>query len=543
MPRRSCLFAEGSSGAATAGSTRNDFAALAAIEDLTGRTRTGDARPEGLEAVLRTSLRDPSLRIGYVVPGREGFVDAAGSDVPADGGVVVRQAGRPVAVLAAASTPGTRELLDTVGRASIGLMDVVRLRLELAGALRDVEASRMQLVTVGERERRRLERDLHDGSQQRLVALGMALRLAQRHLDEGSVDVHGLLDQSVAELGTAVAELREIAHGLRPSRLDDGLRAALVSLAERLAVPVDLEITSGALPDDVAATAYYVASEALTNAVKHADADRIEVRVVRSEALVEVRIADDGRGGARSRPGPGSPGWPTGSPRGAGHSRCESPRPRHGHRSGAAVRIVIAEDGALFREGLARLLADAGHAIVGVAGDAETLRAVVADTMPDLAVIDIRMPPTHTDDGARVATETERPGRRSPSCCCRSMSRRPIRSISSTSGRFGYLLKDRVLDVDDFLDSLERVAARRLRAGPRGGSRARAGSSAGRRAGPAHGTRARGAGADGGGQDQRRDRPPPLAERSDRGNARQQHHGKAGSPVPTTRTTGACWRS
>ena len=221
------------------------FAALAAIEDLTGRTRTGDARPEGLEAVLRTSLRDPSLRIGYVVPGREGFVDAAGSDVPADGGVVVRQAGRPVAVLAAASTPGTRELLDTVGRASIGLMDVVRLRLELAGALRDVEASRTQLVTVGERERRRLERDLHDGSQQRLVALGMALRLAQRHLDEGSVDVHGLLDQSVAELGTAVAELREIAHGLRPSRLDDGLRAALVSLAERLAVPVDLEIDLG----------------------------------------------------------------------------------------------------------------------------------------------------------------------------------------------------------------------------------------------------------------------------------------------------------
>ena len=99
-----------------------------------------------------------------------------------------------------------------------------------------------------ERERRRLERDLHDGSQQRLVALGMALRLAQRHLDEGSVDVHGLLDQSVAELGTAVAELREIAHGLRPSRLDDGLRAALVSLAERLAVPVDLDITGAPCP-------------------------------------------------------------------------------------------------------------------------------------------------------------------------------------------------------------------------------------------------------------------------------------------------------
>ena len=82
-------------------------------------------------------------------------------------------------------------------------------------------------MQAGDAERRRLERDLHDGAQQRLVSLGMAMRLAQRHLNDGTVDVDGLLDQGVAELATAVAELRQIAHGLRPTSLDDGLHAAL----------------------------------------------------------------------------------------------------------------------------------------------------------------------------------------------------------------------------------------------------------------------------------------------------------------------------
>ncbi len=120
-----------------------------------------------------------------------------------------------------------------------------------------------------------MERDLHDGAQQRLVSLGMQLRLAQRHLDDGTVDVDGLLDQSVAELGTAVAELRQIAHGLRPSSLDDGLPAALSNLVRSVPMTVDMDVDDGPLPDAVATTAYYVASEAITNAVKHAEATRI----------------------------------------------------------------------------------------------------------------------------------------------------------------------------------------------------------------------------------------------------------------------------
>jgi signal transduction histidine kinase len=139
---------------------------------------------------------------------------------------------------------------------------------------------------------------LHDGAQQRLVSLGMALRLAQRHLDDGTVDVGGLLDQSVAELGTAVAELRHIAHGLRPSHLDDGLQAALSALVRNLPLTVELDVSADSVPDDVATTAYYVVSEAVTNAVKHADATSIRLSVNRDNGQLVIRVSDDGRGGA-----------------------------------------------------------------------------------------------------------------------------------------------------------------------------------------------------------------------------------------------------
>jgi signal transduction histidine kinase len=136
----------------------------------------------------------------------------------------------------------------------------------------------------------------------------MALRLAQRHLDDGSIDVDGLLDQSVAELGTAVAELRQIAGGLRPSSLDDGLAAALANLARNMPVPVVLEVCPGLLPDHLATTAYYVASEALANAVKHARAGAVTLTVTRVEQRVRVCVRDDGAGGASIRPGAGLAG-------------------------------------------------------------------------------------------------------------------------------------------------------------------------------------------------------------------------------------------
>jgi signal transduction histidine kinase len=207
---------------------------------------------------------------------------------------------------------GSRELLREVATASALLVEVVRLRVELSGALRDVESSRSRLLEVSYQERRRLERDLHDGAQQRLVALGMALRLGQRHLDDGRTDVSGLLDQAVAELGTAVAELRQIAHGLRPSSLDDGLVNALTMMVGRVPVPITLdlhpELGCENLPDVVATTAYYVASEAVVNAVRHAAAATIGLRVARDAAALTVQVSDDGPGGATLRPGAGLAG-------------------------------------------------------------------------------------------------------------------------------------------------------------------------------------------------------------------------------------------
>jgi signal transduction histidine kinase len=207
-------------------------AALAAIADLQRGIHAGEARPEQLAERLRGALREPGLRVGYLIPGGAGLVDETGAPLDPAGSVPVLMSGEPIGALRCASS--SPELLREIADAAATLVEVVRLRLEVTAALREVEASRARLVQVGYEERRRLERDLHDGAQQRLVSLGMALRLAQRHLPDADVD--GLLDQTVAELGTAVAELRQIAHGLRPSSLDDGLHAALAALTQHVPI-------------------------------------------------------------------------------------------------------------------------------------------------------------------------------------------------------------------------------------------------------------------------------------------------------------------
>jgi signal transduction histidine kinase len=273
-------------------------AALTAIDALGRETRGGESRPEQLESRLRQALRDPGLRIGFRVPGSDELVDADGQPVPAAGSTPVQLGGREIGVLRPSSAALRPELLRQVGAAAATLVEVIRLRLEVAQALREVESSRARLVQAGYLERRKLERDLHDGAQQRLVSLGMAFRLAQRHLDDGTVDVDAVLDQGVAELGTALAELRTIAYGLRPGRLDDGLDAALTELVRTLPITVELEICGDRLPDDIATTAYYVVSEAITNVVKHAAADRIALHIDRCAGRLVISVRDDGRGGA-----------------------------------------------------------------------------------------------------------------------------------------------------------------------------------------------------------------------------------------------------
>jgi signal transduction histidine kinase len=282
--------------------------AIEAAAALRHRVSSGEARPEELEGVLRVAMRDPNLRLGYVVPGTEKLVDAEGAMVePTPQTTPVLLAGQTIGILVpgpGSLRPPPREIATEITM----LVEMVRLRMELAVALQDVEASRARLLRASYDERRRLERDLHDGAQQRLVSLGMSLRIAQRHLPAGSAELSGLIDEAVAEISTAVAELRKIAHGLRPSNLDDGLPAALANLTSKSPMPIDLDLDAGELPDAVCTTAYFVASEAVTNAVKYAAANRIALRVSQDEAAVHVEISDDGQGGASIRPGGGLAG-------------------------------------------------------------------------------------------------------------------------------------------------------------------------------------------------------------------------------------------
>jgi signal transduction histidine kinase len=280
-------------------------AAFEALDTLYREASAGRARPEALQGVLRTALRDDRLVVGFRLPGSGEYVDPAGTPVSLTGGCLVELEGRAIGVIVPGGDGSSEGLLHEVAGRATALVEVVRLRLELARALREVEASRARLVQVGYEERRRLERDLHDGAQQRLVSLGLAIRLAQRRLDTGTVDVSDLLDESVAQLSTAVAELRQIAQGIRPSSLDDGLEAAVARLVQNVPVAMEMQVLAGPLPDDVATTAYFVISEAVTNAVKHANASRIGLRVVHEDGRVLVQVSDDGRGGARLHEGSG----------------------------------------------------------------------------------------------------------------------------------------------------------------------------------------------------------------------------------------------
>ena len=178
--------------------------------------------------------------------------------------------------------------------------ELVSLALANAHAREEVDASRARIVAAGDDERRRLERNLHDGAQQRLVALALTLRVAGIRLANGDPEVPDLLRRANEELTEALSELRELARGIHPSILTDrGLEPALEMLADRASIPVELTVSiDRRLPRPVEAAAYYLVAEALTNASKHAQAEHVEVRVRQAEGSLRVAVADDGVGGA-----------------------------------------------------------------------------------------------------------------------------------------------------------------------------------------------------------------------------------------------------
>jgi len=219
----------------------------------------------------------------------------------------IKLASRPWGAVVATLTaphsfaPGAEERLGAFTR-------LISLALANEEARAQLAASRARLVTAGDEERRRLERNLHDGAQQRLVSVSVSLRLAQAWLErDGSSDVLELLSEANDELGLAIEELRELARGIHPAALTErGLGPALASLANRATVPVEVEgLPPERLPDQVEAAAYYVVSEALANVAKHAEASAVTVRFGRDNGHAIVEVVDDGLGGANPRLGTG----------------------------------------------------------------------------------------------------------------------------------------------------------------------------------------------------------------------------------------------
>jgi signal transduction histidine kinase len=198
-----------------------------------------------------------------------------------------------------------------VATALLGVLLVVRLRARRltatnAALLDEVRASRLRIVQAGDAERRRLERDLHDGAQQRLVALSLALRSARSKTSESDVSLRDSLDRAAADAQAALDELRELALGIHPLILtESGLSEAVESLAARTPVDVSLDIDVGRLPAPVEGAAYFVISEALANVAKYANATRAAVRVQAKPDLITIDVEDDGVGGADARGGSG----------------------------------------------------------------------------------------------------------------------------------------------------------------------------------------------------------------------------------------------
>jgi Histidine kinase/Histidine kinase-, DNA gyrase B-, and HSP90-like ATPase len=298
------------------GLLRSRFSRAEAISSVVGRLGVGGGRG-GLRDALAEALGDPGLELAYWVPDRNAYLDADGRMVrvePAPRGktatIIEHDGGRVAAILHDADLGNELDLVQAVGAAAALTLENERLDAELRAHVAELRASRARIVEAGYAERRRLERDLHDGAQQRLMGLTMNLRLARNRLDSDPRTSAELLEEALEEVSEATSELRELARGIHPAVLTDrGLEAALTGLAGRATVPVEILETPGdRLPGPVESAAYFVVAEALTNVGRYACADRATIRVAQLNGSVEVEVRDDGVGGANPTQGTGLSG-------------------------------------------------------------------------------------------------------------------------------------------------------------------------------------------------------------------------------------------
>ena len=327
----------------------------------------------------------------------------------------------------------------------------------------ELERTRAGAVDAQAAELQRIERDLHDGAQARLVALAMDLGMAQEKMTtdpEGAQELITGAAQRGQEGDRRAA--RPLARDLprdphRPRARPGALDASRARNPVEVALDVDL---TERLPAATEAAAYFVTVEALTNVAKHSGAAnaRVQHRPPRATCC-GVEIADDGDGGADPA-GAGLTGLRQRVEALDGRLAVQPGEPRDHDPGGAAMRIVIAEDLTLLREGLTRLLRDRGWEIVAAVDNGPALVDAIVEHRPDLALVDVRLPPTFTDEGVRAAIEARE---RVPGTPVLILSQYVEESyagdlLASEEGGVGYLLKDRVADVRQFIESLQRVA-------------------------------------------------------------------------------------
>jgi signal transduction histidine kinase len=276
----------------------------------------GTLRGARLEAGLAAALGDPALVLAYRVPDQPAYIDGAGRPVELPGPGLGRAAapverdGRELgALIYDAALDDDPELVGAVAATAAIALDDARLQAESAERLAELRASRERLVAAGDAERRRLERNLHDGAQQRLVSVALQLKMIERQVHTDPALAERLARSAGEELSRSLEELRELARGLHPGVLNHGLKAALVSLASSAPVPATVSYAGPErLPEPVELAAYFVACEALANVGKYAHATRASIRVSRRNGAAVIEIADDGVGGADESAGTGLQG-------------------------------------------------------------------------------------------------------------------------------------------------------------------------------------------------------------------------------------------
>jgi signal transduction histidine kinase len=321
-----------------------------------GRSRVGDLVVELGEApgpgrardTLARILRDPTLRIAYRLPGSTTYVDESGHQVSVDDAerpsvTPIERAGEQIAALV--HDPAVHQdpdLLRSAVAATRLAVENERLQAEVRAQLEEVRTSRARIVEAGDAERRRVERNLHDGAQQRLVTMSLSLRRLRSELPEDAADLTGSVDELLAESKRAIDELRELARGIHPAILtEEGIGAAVGSLADRSPVPVRVEREpERRFPDAIEATAYYVVAEALANTAKYASASLAVVQISDTDGTLDVEVADDGVGGADLKGGTGLRGLQDRVAAVGGRLTLDSPT-----RGGTVVRAEIPLDG------------------------------------------------------------------------------------------------------------------------------------------------------------------------------------------------------